>query len=262
MATSFVFPQHSTTTTATRKPRPPPLVFPAKLASPTIDSRAVSPDFDSRSISSISSSPVSSASSEGSPTSVVGFASHRLSHHSRTPSTLVGFGRKQHFHRHSIAAQSPPSVDFSRKHDNRRSVSAPISRHSRSLSLAADYETASSNILGSSVPKSGIRRGTKPLLLPQQVKAKNRQSFTSRAKRTLILRIVALATAAPIEFVLNRLAIRTTPRRVLTDDEDEEKALLEPDSQADTNSDERESHEYQLKRVWFLYRFLRALAKV
>nr|GAT43639.1 predicted protein [Mycena chlorophos] len=276
MSTTFVFPPRSLT--ATHKPRPPSLVFQAKLASPTVDARvalsgtensyAVSPgEFDTRSVSSISS-PASSACSSPETSSDSVLASPIVVAERLQSDTLVGFGRKQHFHRHSVAVTSS---QFLRKHEHRHSLPGPVTmpiegvqpQHHRRLSLAPVYEsTASSNILGSSLTRinatGGGRRGPKPLLLPQQLKS--RQSFAARARHSVLF-LSAFAMSYPIEFVLNRLAmarrrsLARQQRTSLDSGDAAEKALIK------YGSDGEESDVVnRWKKVLMVYRFLRALA--
>ncbi|KAF7310546.1 hypothetical protein HMN09_00597400 [Mycena chlorophos] len=275
MSTTFVFPPRPLT--ATHKPRPPSLVFHAKLASPTVDARVALPDtensyavspgeFDTRSVSSISS-PASSACSSPETNSDSVLATVVVAERPQSD-TLVGFGRKQHFHRHSVAVTSS---QFFRKHEHRHSLPGPVTtpiegvqpQHHRRLSLAPVYEsTASSKILGSSLSRinatGGGRRGPKPLLLPQQLKS--RQSFAARARHSVLF-LSAFAMSYPIEFVLNRLAmarrrsLARQQRTSLDSGDAAEKALIEYGS-----DDEESDVVNRWKKVLMVYRFLRALA--
>ncbi|KAF7320068.1 RHOMBOID-like protein [Mycena kentingensis (nom. inval.)] len=261
MSTPFVFPQRA----PSHKPRPPSLVFQPKLAPAIVDDsptptycRAVSPDFDARSVSTISSSPASSVSSRcDSP--ILDFVPTRPKAPPSTQSTLVpGFGRKQHFQRHSIAEAAPSAV---RKHEHRRSLpisippdALPQNKHQRRFSLATlapVYELH--NILGSSLPNTKpnatTRRAPKPLLLPQQVKAKNRMSLAGRAKRDVFRRLSILATSSPILFVLNRLSIGGRPEV-----SHDERALVR---QEDVAEEQRRGLGRRLKKVLLVYHFLR-----
>ncbi|KAJ7785835.1 hypothetical protein B0H16DRAFT_6800 [Mycena metata] len=215
-----------------KKARPVGIILEQRLAL-DFDAHAVSPDFDSRPISPISPRSESSCSSDDTASKIVGFdrKRHSILPTAPTPwndlaqSKLVGFGRKQHahHHRHSIAVPPSASLLSHRKHENRRSLPVPVLRRDgpslsdpkrrpeRRFSLDRSSDNnwptnlvrvarrVSVDVLGTS-----SRQPPKPLLLPQQVQA--RESFPGRMQRCLAGHFPSATSSRPVRLVFGGIA--------------------------------------------------------